>query len=199
MTERTDHLVDIDAAETVRIGNKIRKRRKELKLTLEEVAQASSLSTGFLSLVERDLSYPSLTTLSKIANAIQTPVDALMSFPKGEGSVSRAKNRAVIEVNEGGVRYARLSAEFNGAVMKSVEITLPPHYSSEVTTHSGEELIYILSGQLSHVLDGREDVLKPGDCVHFQSTLPHRWINNTDQPVRLLWVGDLPIFPKDTG
>ncbi len=194
MTEPINHPFETGHAETIRIGAKIRSRRKELKLTLEEVASASSLSPGFLSLVERDLSYPSLTTLSKIASALKVSMEVFLAFPKGDSNVSYAQSRPMFEVNEGGVLFARISANFKDAVLNSVEITLPPHYSSTVSSHTGEELVYVLSGQLLHVLDDKKAQLGSGDAVHLQSTLPHCWINETDLPVRLLWVGDLPIF-----
>lgn len=197
MTERTNHFAGPDTAETIRIGARIRARRQELKMTLEDVAGKSSLSPGFLSLVERDLSYPSLATLVRIAQAIKTPVEDLMSLPKGEGSISKASKRKLVEVNEGGVKFGRLSAEFPGAVLNAVEITLPPHYSSETASHTGEEFFYVLSGVLTQMLDDAETELHPGDCAHFQSIVPHRWANRTDDPVKLLWVGDLPIFPPE--
>ncbi|MEP5758843.1 MAG: XRE family transcriptional regulator [Litoreibacter sp.] len=198
MTERTAHFIDDDTTNVVRIGAKVRMQRQALKLTLEEVARKSSLSTGFLSLVERDLSYPSLTTLSKIAAAIEMPADKLLSMPKGTGSVSKQSKRHLVDLNQNGVRYGRLSADIADSVMNAVEITLPPHFTSEITTHSCEEFVYVLSGRLLQLLDDTEDELFEGDCAHFQSIVPHRWINPTTSPTRLLWVGDLPIFPNQS-
>jgi transcriptional regulator with XRE-family HTH domain len=56
------------------IGSAIRKLRKERGLALRDLSRRSGLSTGFLSLVERGLSSPALTSLQAIAKALETNV-----------------------------------------------------------------------------------------------------------------------------
>jgi len=47
------------------------------------------------------------------------------------------------------------------------------------------DLVYVLEGEVTLVLDDGEVKLQPGDCVVQQQT-NHAWRNETDQPVRLL-------------
>lgn len=54
------------------IGSAIRNLRKERGLNLRDLSRRSGLSTGFLSLVERGLSSPALTSLQAIAKALET-------------------------------------------------------------------------------------------------------------------------------
>ncbi|MEE9453262.1 MAG: cupin domain-containing protein [Paracoccaceae bacterium] len=193
MTDSNIHTEESQLDNEIRVGAKVRALRRELNMTLQDVAEKSGLSAGFISLVERDMSYPSLTTLMKIARAVQTSVQNLVIIPEGSGEINLAKDRKEIEVIIGNVRYARLNSQFEGSVMNAFEITLPPHYSSQVATHTGEEFFFILEGTLTQTLGEVEKQMQPGDAAHFQSNLPHMWSNPSDLPVRILWVGDIPI------
>ena len=53
-----------------RIGREIRDLRKARRVTLAAVAEASGLSVGYLSLVERDLATPSIKALHAVSRAL---------------------------------------------------------------------------------------------------------------------------------
>ena len=57
----------------VPLGQRLRERRRELRLTLKEVADGAGLSVGFISLVERGLTAPSISSTSALARAGKTP------------------------------------------------------------------------------------------------------------------------------
>lgn len=54
------------------IGAKIKRIRLSNQLTLEELANRSELTKGFLSQLERDLTSPSVATLENILEALGT-------------------------------------------------------------------------------------------------------------------------------
>jgi len=66
------HVLQEDPENT--LGPRLRLRRKELKLSMKEVAYASGLSIGFISQVERGLTSPSLTSLTAIAHYLKSDV-----------------------------------------------------------------------------------------------------------------------------
>lgn len=177
------------------LGDRIRKRRKELKLTLDSISQRSGLSIGFLSLVERDRASPSLSALVNIAQALDISIDNLVSIPGGQGHVIKKKDRQYFSVQDSNIRYARLSDSFPEQLLNAVEITLPPGYHSEHLSHDGEEFIHVISGELLQRLEGETHHLKAGDSAHFQSSMKHSWSNPGTMDTRLIWVGNLAIFP----
>lgn len=59
---------------TVNIGKDIRKRRKELGMSLRQLGEEAGLSVGFLSQVENDQVSPSLASLLAIATSLGVPV-----------------------------------------------------------------------------------------------------------------------------
>ena len=64
----------------VELGKNIKKRRKELKLTQEELAQKMDMSLNFIGKIEVAFSKPSLDTLIVIADALDTTVSKLTNF-----------------------------------------------------------------------------------------------------------------------
>ncbi len=72
----------IKAVETLTydLGNRIRKRRKELNLTQEDLAELSDLSVNFLSQLERTNNQNiSIQKLDSIAQALNTTIEELIS------------------------------------------------------------------------------------------------------------------------
>lgn len=87
----------IKAVETLiyDLGNRIRKRRKELNLTQEDLAELSDLSVNFLSQLERTNNQNiSIQKLDSIAQALNTTIEELISTSSTtNASASKWKNR----------------------------------------------------------------------------------------------------------
>src|SRR5690625_3472249 len=59
-----------------RIGRALRKNRKKSGLSLRTLAELSGVSVGMISGIERDISNPSLKTLTKLRHALDMPLNA---------------------------------------------------------------------------------------------------------------------------
>lgn len=177
-----------------RVGALIRARRRQLHLTLQALADAAGISVGYVSQVERDLATPSLGTLAHIARSLDVGVDYFISTPDIESALSRSGERQAFSVSGSSVLYERIGTDFAGNVLSSFIITVPSGYRSETVSHEGEEIIYVLEGELTVRVEPDEMVLGKGDGFHFRGNRPHAWWNVTEQPVRLLWTGTVPLF-----
>lgn len=62
------------------LGKNIKKRRKELGLTQQELADKLNMSLNFVGKIEVAFSKPSLDTLIEIAKALDTTVSKLTDF-----------------------------------------------------------------------------------------------------------------------
>ncbi|WP_246248856.1 helix-turn-helix domain-containing protein [Chelativorans alearense] len=177
-----------------RLGVLIRARRRQLGLTLQELGKAAGLSVGYLSQVERDNATPTLGTLAQIARSLDVPLDYFISAPRAEDALTRAGARRRFSIDGSSIVYERLGTEFPGNVLSSFILTVPPGYASETVSHEGEEIIYILEGSITQVLDGKEMVMGVGDSLHFRGNVPHAWANPGKEPARMLWTGTLALF-----
>ncbi|HEY8594761.1 MAG TPA: XRE family transcriptional regulator [Devosiaceae bacterium] len=177
-----------------RVGAIIRARRRQLQMTLQALGEAAGVSVGYLSQVERDHATPSLGTLAQIARALSVGVDFFIATPNARSALTREGERPKFSVDGSSVIYERLGADFPGNVLSSFIMTVPPGYRSEVVSHEGEEILYVLEGAITQRLDDEEMVMSAGDSLHFRGNRPHSWSNHTDQPARLLWTGSLTLF-----
>jgi quercetin dioxygenase-like cupin family protein len=53
--------------------------------------------------------------------------------------------------------------------------------------HPGDELIYIVDGQLSLTIADETHELLTGDSLSFKSHLPHRWNNSGNGETKVIW------------
>jgi mannose-6-phosphate isomerase-like protein (cupin superfamily) len=54
--------------------------------------------------------------------------------------------------------------------------------------HDGEELLYVLEGTMKFLHDNREYIVEEGDCIYFDSSLPHFGESMGNKKVRCLMV-----------
>ncbi|GAF78581.1 unnamed protein product [marine sediment metagenome] len=165
----------------------MRQRRRELGLTLREVADGAGLSVGFISQVERELTVPSLSSLASISNVLQMHVADFLSQPR-PSPFTRKDERPLFAVDEHSLQYERLSANFSGSVLSSFIIHEPPGHRSEPIKHEGEELFFVLHGSITVEVEGEQTVLNAGDSLHFDSMRRHSSWNHSSEAVTILHV-----------
>lgn len=170
------------------VAARIRGRRKQVCLTMQEVGDGVSLTGGFIIQVERDLAAPSLTSLTSIVGILQSHVTDFLQPRRNDAKISREALRELYNVPGGIFSYERLSTTFRGSLLTAVLIHEQPGHSSELMRHPGEELYFVLKGALTVTLDGVESVLEQGDSIHFDSRRLHNTWNHTDrESVIFVW------------
>jgi uncharacterized cupin superfamily protein len=59
---------------------------------------------------------------------------------------------------------------------------------SERVSHTGEEFVYCLKGQLEYFVGEHSFTLEPGDRLLFKASHPHCWRNLGSEPAEILLV-----------
>ncbi len=178
----------------VSLGEKLRQRRKELGLTLSDVANGAGLSVGFISQVERNITAPSLGSLATIASVLEFPINAFLDGSTKNEEVTRSVDRSKFGVPGLEVSYERISSSFAGSTIHSVIVHEPPGHRVEPISHEGEEMFFILSGEITVEVEGERSILRTGDSVHFDSRRTHSIWNHTAGTTSILWCGTMDIF-----
>ena len=110
--------------------------------------------------------------------------------PQAQSSspVIQANARPMIELN-GGVTWSRLTT-FAERDAEFLEITYEPGASSgaKMSHHEGREFGLILEGELVVELGFESYTLHVGDSIIFESSTPHRLMNNSVNRMRAVWV-----------
>lgn len=168
-------------------------------MTLQDLCDGAQVSVGYLSQIERDNATPTLGTLAQIAAALNVGVDYFIAAPNRQNSLTRENTRQKFSLDGSSIVYEKLSAEFSGNILSSFVLTVPVGFKSETVMHDGEELLYVLEGEVSVQLGDENITMVTGDSLHFRGNLSHSWANNTDKEAKLLWSGTLAFFRSSAG
>lgn len=175
------------------IGNKIKQLRTQKGLTLEELASRSELTKGFLSQLERDLTSPSITTLSDILEALGSSLSEFFREDKNEQFVFRQQDFFVDQQENYTVNWIVPNTQKNQ--MEPILIELPQGGESfEVAPHSGEEFGIVLAGTVQLVCDGNKQTLRQGETFYLHGRCFHTLKNTRKTTARVLWVSTPPLF-----
>ncbi|MDA0999750.1 MAG: XRE family transcriptional regulator [bacterium] len=156
----------------VRIGEKVRQLRKSKGLSIQKLADLSGVSPAGVYKIETNGMVPTVTTLVKLARALERRVTYFMEEDTDlpEVSVIRKKERTMLASGQEG-KTEVLTEKLRRGTFEGLYRTLESGARTRnVTAHAGEEhLVYCLKGELS-IFRGEETFrLKEGDALHCQS------------------------------
>ncbi|MEM1111288.1 MAG: XRE family transcriptional regulator [Pseudomonadota bacterium] len=182
-----------NADKTTPIGAMLRKRRKELGLTLKDLAAKSGVSSPFISQAERNQTTPSLVSLTKLADALDVDLKYFMEVPHDDSIVHRADDLREIEVDSP-VAYFNMSSDLPNKEMDAILMSIPPGHDFPTDRRAGEDFLYVVEGELEAVVGDVKTTLRKGDAMHFDSRIPHTARNVSEKVVMLLYVGTPSFF-----
>jgi transcriptional regulator with XRE-family HTH domain len=189
-------------ANEVRVGMRLKHGRLAKGYTLKQLADLVECSESMISKVENDKLRPSIAMLHRFAQALESNIASLIAEPDpemGPVSIVRRDMRTRIHVDPelqgGDVWLERIITPSNGGLLQSHVLNLAPGSRSDgLIRHVGEELGFVLSGEVDLEVDGKLYRLQAGDSAFFPSSLPHGYYNKGKQITRILWVNTPPSF-----
>lgn len=186
--------------EDLRIGTRLRHARLTLGARLRDVAEKAGCSESLISKVENDRIVPSLKVLHRLCEVLNLTLGELMSRPEPEAKkVWRKHERPVITLDPAtsgkGIQLEQLVPSARGHLLQgSIHVIAPGGCTRGKIDHEGEEVGYVLSGELELTLGDEVYQLKAGDSFIYRSELPHGYRNRGDTEARVLWVNTPPSF-----
>ena len=193
------------------LGEKLKTMRLQSQMTLDELSKKSEVSKSLLSQVERNISFPTVKTLEKIAKACETTISHIfaeieteenthISVNSTNGSASkklsivRKDRRKKLILPGGKMLYELLSPDLTQKI-EFIYVHFPAGSGQEgFFNHEGEECGIILEGKLKGYVGDQVILLEEGDSIYFDSTIPHRWENPGESDMRAIWAITPPSF-----
>lgn len=160
------------------IGALIRNLRVASDFTLTIVAEKTGLSKSLLSRIEHGIVSPPLTTLAKIADALDVHISTFFR-EDGTAAVSsmRADQRTYITASEppGRYKYATLVREGYGRkLMSPFAVRIQRRgFKPVYATVSGDQFIFIIDGALDYMYASTVYHLGTGDAMYLRGEVPH--------------------------
>ena len=177
------------------IGSAIRARRTQLGMTLTELATKSNRSASFLSQVENGNAGLSVTSLKHIAKALGVSINFFVDTNEEDSPIRAPEDRHYFSLNGSKMRNARLGSMEEDRQLEPIHVIIPPHTDTQDSFgHAGEEFLYVLQGTLTLHIGKRVHRLGPGHSAWHRSGTRHKWCNESDEEVHVIWVGTPKLF-----
>lgn len=170
-------------SEKNKIGAKVRLVRESRKLSVEDVSERTNLSVQQISSIEDGSLVPNLTPLIKIARVLGVRLGTFMDDDENLGPVV-TKSQDKKEVTRFSDRGNAVNSDLDfytlahnkaGRHMDPFIIDIFPTSEEEIklSTHEGEEFIYVLEGEVEIRYGKDTYVLEKGDSIYYESIVAH--------------------------
>lgn len=172
------------------LGQRIRKIRKEKGVTLVELSKTTGVAQATLSRIETGTMMGTVESHEKVAEALGIGLAELYSgVDRRYEQVAHTKEQDRKVTHHGrSVQIELLTAESSKKKITPLLITLQGG-SQTVREHQErgvEKFVYALEGEVRIKLDKDEFILKPGESLYFDASLPHQIFNEKQKTARLL-------------
>jgi len=190
---------ELPGGENDYLGVKLRHARMTKGLRLRDLAEKAECSESMLSKIENGRAVPSLKTLYRIAEALDLTVGQLFAQPaEPNGLVSRGGERPIVHAdplrNGPGLTLERLIPYHQSHLLQGSIHNIAPGGSGGLVSHEGEEVAYILEGEVEFLVGDEHFLLKAGDSICYRSEKPHGYRNGGAEHARLIVVNTPPSF-----
>ena len=180
------------------IGGNIRAIRQRASLTVTALAKRAHLAKSTLSKIENGQVSAPISTLLRVAQAIDCPLAEFFSEPKADPThVLTRKNQGPVITRDGsrfGYAYQALALEMRRKYAEPFLLTIQPGDPVGKFEHGGQEFIYMLAGRLGFTVGDNKMTLRPGDSLYFDPRQPHttRVLGKTPARFLCLFIQDRP-------
>ncbi len=183
------------AVEPAAVGVRVKSLREAAGLSLRDLAERSGVSAPMLSQVERGETSPTLTVAARIAAGLELSLSQLLRLDEGSAVVIvRASERIRGGNKRRGHGFQVLTSSQPGQRAELSRHTLAPGGATGAADDppmhepGSREIALVERGSLVLVCDGQRYRLGEGDCVTFDSDLPHHYENPTEHEAAFLAV-----------
>lgn len=186
------------------VGEKIRSIRESRQLSVAELAEHTSLAVEQIERIENNIDIPSLAPLIKIARALGVRLGTFLDDQDEVGAVVCRKEeltRKTISFSNNAMnarthmQYHSLSASKSDRHMEPfiIDIEETDETSYELSSHEGEEFIFVMEGAVEISYGKKNYLIESGDSIYYDSIVPHHVHGYNGQAARILAVVYTPI------
>lgn len=185
--------LDQEALIAAAVATRIATLRKEHGLSFDALAQRAGVSKGTLVQIEQGRANPSISTLCRLAAALEVSVADLVTPVEGPEHV-------VTVIGPSGVRCLWNGPQGGSAVLMAgtpgpemLELwqwELMPGERFDANGHGSgtREIVHVMSGNLALEIDGQTAIVGTGSSAIARTDKPHAYRNPGNSPVRFTMV-----------
>jgi transcriptional regulator with XRE-family HTH domain len=172
-----------------KVGARLRALREQQGLSLRALVERCDLSINAVSLIERGENSPTVSTLHRLANALNVPITDFFQEEIRQKAVF-IKREMGLRTQSNGVMMESLGIGLSNQQIEPFRMTIDPGVGNihDPIAHSGEEFIHCLEGEIEYSIGNDLYRLKMGDSLLFDATQPHAYYNPLKTPATILLI-----------
>ena len=174
------------------IGSRLGDLRKRKQMTLDQLSSKSGVSKSILSQIERNISNPTVSTMMRIADALEETLSGFfMNIDEGKSSpIETSKETPNISSKDGLCELSILGAGETVSWLQWYVLTMKPKGKLPSKSHGSNtfENITVISGEVVVHLKKQSETLKAGDTFRFPTNQEHTLINKSKTISKILMV-----------
>ncbi len=176
----------------VKLGNRLSSLRKRKRMTLDELSSKSGVSKSILSQIERDLSNPTVSTISRIAKALEENLSDFFSKIDLEDSstIEKSKEMPSITSKDGLCDLMILGAGETVNWLQWYLLSMQPNGVLDSSSHGPKsfENLTVLEGEIEVEVNEKIEKVKKGDTFRFQTNKRHIIKNSKKKKSKVLMI-----------
>ena len=177
------------------IGEKIKFLRLQNNLTQEELGDRCELTKGYISMIEKDKTSPSIATLKYILEALGTNLADFFADEEQAKVVCGGDDYSVKEDSELNNEICWLIPNAQKNEMEPILVTIGAGGSTYPDNpHEGEEIGYVLEGSVTIHIGKNISKAKKGESFLIKPDKPHFISNEGKRPAKIMWISSPPSF-----
>jgi len=164
----------------IQISNRIKERRREKNITIQELASRANVSKSLISQIENSRTIPSLLVLIEIIKALEIDLNEFFKDIRSRTSnlpviIKRKNEYEHFEKEHAmGFHYQRIFTQsINHSTIDIVILTLEPKAVRPLVETDAFEYKYVLSGEVEYQFKDEKIILNHGDSMLFDGRIPH--------------------------
>ena len=159
------------------IPKKIRKMRLDRGWTQKDLADAVNVTKGYVSRIETSDTAPPVGMLIAIAQAFGVDMNTFFNSEEENTYVCvtrRNKRPEVAWDTKANAKFEHLALNFPNRAFDAYIMSTPGNSEvSQHTQHKGQEMLFVIKGEVDFTVNDKTYNLKEGDAIHFDSTYTH--------------------------
>jgi transcriptional regulator with XRE-family HTH domain len=179
----------------IQISNRIKERRREKNITVQELATLANVSKGLISQIENSRTIPSLIVLIDIIKALEIDLNDFFKDIRTKSKLSPILIKRKHEYDHfekehaNGFHYQRILTRFiDNSTVDIVILELEPNATRPLVETDAFEYKYILAGEIEYQFNDEKIILNQGDSMLFDGRIPHTPVNLGNQTASMLVV-----------
>lgn len=170
--------------------------RERYGLSQRALARKSGVTNATISQIEQGLVSPTVASLKKLATGLHMTLAQFFTFDVDRVAPAFYAADELSEIGADGVSLRLVAPGDEHRTLQVLHERYEPGADTgpELLQHEGEESGVVVRGTITVTVGAQTRVLGPGDAYHFDSRIPHRFRNESDEPVELVSASTPPTF-----